>query len=214
MTRLLRAPRECGSWYWDLYDFAEPGLRSALAVAARMCDVLAGLELLTPTALRYRWYVLDVGATGVTTTLGLTGELSDPSVPERVVGSRPTAQPAADIADIDVLGAGKWIDADGRSWTEFELVNLSLSTAPTGLSAEIRVHHDVWGWHDFAGRPQPAVYEKNAPRLTAALTELTSLLGMAPEPGEPTYFGASTREGIATREVQEDGMGPDVTDRL
>ncbi|SFX90628.1 hypothetical protein OH786_14930 [Streptomyces atratus] len=214
MSTLKRAPRECGSWRWDLYDTAAPGLESALSVAARMCDVLARVELLAPIELKYSWYVLDVGPTGITSTLELTRPLGEPSVPSRVRGSRPSAYPSADIADINVIGPGTWIDAVRQPRKEPQLVGLSLSTAPTGLSAELSVHHDIWGWYDFAGRPHPEVYRNNAPRLTAALEELVTLLDAPPEPGEPTYFGAATPEGLATPDAYEDGLGPDLTSRL
>ncbi|MFF2899989.1 hypothetical protein [Streptomyces sp. NPDC057966] len=214
MSTLKRAPRECGSWYWDLYDTAAPGLESALSVAARMCDVLTLLELLTPIDLKYSWYVLGIGPTGVTSTLELTAPLEDPSVVGRVRGSRPTAHPAADIADIDAIGPGTWFDAVGQPRKEPQLVNLSLSTAPTGISAELSVHHDIWGWYDFAGRPHPEVHRNNAPRLTAALGELATLLDAPPKPGEPTYFGTSTPKGLATPDAYEDGLGPDLTSRL
>lgn len=44
--------------------------------------------------------------------------------------------------------------------------------------------------------------------------ELGTLLGAPPEPGEPTYFGAATPEGLATPDAYEDGLGPDLTGRL
>lgn len=213
MSTLKRAPRECGSWYWDLCGAAAPGLESALSVAARMCDVLTRLELLTPIELQYSWYLLDVGPTGVTSALELTTPLEDPSVVGRVRGSRPSAHPA-DIADIDVIGPGTWIDVAGQPREEPQLIGLSLSTAPTGLSAELSVHHDIWGWYDFTGRPHPEVYRHNAPRLTAALEELATLLDAPPEPGEPTHFGAATSEGLATPSACEDSLGPDLTSRL
>ncbi|MFJ7491067.1 hypothetical protein ACIQZB_07370 [Streptomyces sp. NPDC097727] len=214
MSALMRAPRECGSWFWDLHDFATPGLESALSVAARMCDVLARFDLLAPVELNYSWYVLDVGPVDIRSTLELTKPLGDPSLPERVRGSRPSAHPSAATAGIDVIGTGTWIDAGGRPRTDLKLVDLSLSTAPTGPSAELSVHHDIWGWHDFTGRPHPEVYPNNAPRLAAALKELGALLGMSPEPGERTHFGASTPEGLATPDAYEDGLGPDLTDHL
>ncbi|MFF8617223.1 hypothetical protein [Streptomyces sp. NPDC015350] len=214
MTTLKRAPRECGSWTWDLSDEATPGLESALSVAALMCNELARLELLSPTQLKYSWYTLNIGPTGITSILELTKSLGDPSIPERVRGSRPSAYPSAEIADIDVIGVGKWIDAEGRHRIEPELINLSLSTTLTDLSAEISVHHDIWGRYDFAGHPHPEVHQNNAPRIAAALKEISTLLGMPPEPGEPTYFGTATLEGLATPDAYEDGLGPDLTSRL
>lgn len=215
MSILMRSPKERGSWYWDLDDFDTPGLESALSLAARMTEVLTRHELLTPIRLEYVWSVMGVGTTGITTALDLAKQpLGDLGLPERVRGSRPAAHPASHISYFDVLGTGTWIDEGGQPRSEYRLVDLSLSTAPTGLSAELSVHHDIWGWYDFAGRPHPEIYQNNAPRLTAALKDLTALLGMAPEPGEPTYFGTATVDGLAEPDADENGLGPDLTDWL
>ncbi|MFD5131559.1 hypothetical protein [Streptomyces olindensis] len=214
MSRLMRAPRECGSWFWDLDEIAEPGLESALAIAARMSDVLIRLELLKPAKLEYGWYVLDSGTTGISCSLELSVPLGDPSLPDRLLGSRPAAFPTAQIDDVHIIGPGAWIDATGKAHLEPRLIDLSVSPAPTGPAAELSVHHDIWGWYDFSGRPHPEVCRNNAPRLATALQELASAFGVAPEPGEPTYFGTATADGIATPEAYDDGMGPDLTSRL
>lgn len=214
MSKLMRAPRECGSWSWDLYEVAAPGLESALTTAARMTEVLVRLDLLNPVKLEYRWHVLGAGTTGITSSLDVTGSLADPALPERLLGSRPTAFPSAEIGDINVIGTGKWLDAKGQPQEEVGLIDLSVSPAPIGLSAELSVHHDIWGWYDFSGHPHPDVYRYNSPRLAAALKELSSVLGVALEPGEPTYFGAATPEGLAMPDAYDDGLGPDLTGRL
>ncbi|MFF8812933.1 hypothetical protein [Streptomyces pactum] len=214
MSRLMRAPRECGSWFWDLEDFAEPGLESALATAARMCEVLERLDLLVPAKVEYGWYVMGRGATGVTTSLEVVKPLDHPSLPGRLLGSRPVAFPDAKIDWVNVIGAGTWIDEKGREYRELRLVDLSVDPAPVGLSVELSVHHDIWSQYDFSGRPHPLVYQRNAPRLKAALEGLTSLFGNPPEPGEPTYFGTATADGLAVPEADEDGLGPDLTFRL
>lgn len=212
MSTLKRAPRERGSWFWDLGDFDAPGLESALSLAARMAEVLAHHELLAPARLEYVWNVMGVGTTGIKTTLDLArSPLEDAGLPERVRGSRPAAHPAAHISDFDVLGTGTWFDESGRPRTEHRLVDLSLSTAPTGLSADLSVHHDIWGRYDFAGRPHPEIHQNNSPRLTAALRDLSTLLGMPPALGEPTYFGAATVDGLADPDADENGLGPDLT---
>ncbi|MFI9308353.1 hypothetical protein [Streptomyces triculaminicus] len=214
MSTLMRAPRECGSWFWDLEDVSQPGLDSALAVAHRMAEVLERHGLLTPHRLEYSWYVLDSGGIDVTTTLALTVPLGDSHVSERVLQSRPCGFPDAEVDDIHVVGPGTWIDAKGESRREPRLVDLSVSPAPVSLTAELAVHHDIWGWFDFAGKPHPDVYQRNAPRLKAALQELNSILGVDAEPGEATHFGFASDLGIGTPDAYEDGSGPDLTYKL
>ncbi|MGD6741671.1 hypothetical protein ACOKM3_07485 [Streptomyces sp. BH106] len=212
MSTLMRSPKERGSWYWDLDEFDAPGLETALLLGARVTEVLTRHELLTPIQLQYVWNVTGMGTTGITTTLDLAKtSLGDQNLPERVRGSRPCSHPSAHISFVEVLGTGTWINEGGEARTEYRLVDLSLCTAPTGLSAELSVHHDVWGQYDFSGRPHPTVRANNAPRLTAALNDLSDLLGMPPEPGEPTYFGAATVDGLAEPDADEHGLGPDVT---
>ncbi|MEU5662974.1 hypothetical protein [Streptomyces longwoodensis] len=212
MSTLPRAPRERASWFWDLYDFDAPGLEPALSLAARLSEVLARHALLTPVRLEYLWTVTGVGSTGVRTTLDLAGTpLADPTLPDLVRGSRPAAHPTAGTTDFTVLGSGTWTDAEDHSRTEYRLVDLSVDTAPIGLSAELSVHHDIWGRYDFWGRPHPEVQQRNAPRLKAALADLTALLGTPPEPGERTYFGMATVDGIAEPEADENGWGPDLS---
>ncbi|MFC7828543.1 hypothetical protein [Streptomyces sp. NPDC057375] len=214
MSTLMRSPRECGSWFWDLEEVAVPGLESALTAAAKMSEVLQRRDLLTPQRIEYGWYVLDVGDIGVTTGLALTVPLEDDCLPGRVVSSRPSGFPSAEVDDIHVAGPGNWIDAAGAAHSEPRLIELSVSPAPVGLSAEISVHHDIWAWYDFTGTPHPDVYQRNAPRLAAALEELNSVLGVRGEPGEATYFGSATNLGIATPDALADGGGPSVMDWL
>ncbi|MEU5179999.1 hypothetical protein AB0G49_08090 [Streptomyces longwoodensis] len=212
MSTLPRAPRERASWFWDLYDFDAPGLEPALSLAARLSEVLARHALLTPVRLEYLWTVTGVGSTGVRTTLDLAGTpLGDPALADRVRGSRPVARPTAHVTNLTVFGSGTWTDAEDRSHREYRLVDVSVSAAPTGLSAELSVHHDIWGRYDFWGRPHREIQRRNAPRLTAALRDLTALLGTPPEPGEPTYFGTATRYGVAEPEADENGWGPDLS---
>lgn len=214
MSTLMRAPRECGSWFWDLDEVAGPGLESALLVASRMAEILGHHQLLAPHKIEYDWYVLDSGGIGIKTSLALTIPLADPLLPERVLNSRPSGFPNAEVDDIHVVGVGTWINSSGELRREPRLVDLSVSPAPVGLSAELAVHHDIWGWFDFAGRPHPDVHQLNAPRLAAALQDLNSMLGIKGEPGEVTYFGFATELGIGTPDALDDGSGPDVTDKL
>ncbi|MER5216880.1 hypothetical protein ABT063_41730 [Streptomyces sp. NPDC002838] len=214
MSTLKRAPRPCGSWFWDLEELAPPGLESALTTASRMADVVRKHDLLLPQQLEYRWYVSGSGGINIMTQLALTVPLGDASLPDRVRASQPVGFPDAEVDDLYVIGPGQWLDADGESHREPRLVELSVSPAPVGLSAELAVYHDVWAWFDFSGHPHPDVHRRNAPRLAAVLQDLNELLGVGGEPGEPTIFGAATEQGLATPEPYDDGLGPDVTGSL
>ncbi|MEV4433432.1 hypothetical protein [Streptomyces sp. NPDC049585] len=214
MSRLIRAPRECGSWWWEFDDVAIPGLEATLATAARMVEVLENHGLLKAQKLEYGWYVEGVGGIGLTTTLPLTVPLGDPALAERIRQSRPVGFPEAQVADIRVLGVGTWIDAQGRERREQGLVDLEMTPDPDSIAAELTVHHDIWKLFDFSGRPHPELQQRNAPRLAAALQELDAVLGEAATPGEATYFGVAEGYGIATPDLSSDGLGPDLTDKL
>lgn len=213
MSTLLRSPRECASWTWELDRFAPPGLESALSVAARLSAVLRGYELLVPDSLEWDWFVPGSGGTGLITRMALLGPIDDEEVPLRVGRSRPVGFPDAEVGSILVVGSGAWIDATGEKRREHRLVELTVTPDAPGIWAELAVFHDVWGPFDFRGMPHPEVEKHNAPRLAAALQDLDTTLGVAAEPGEPTYFGRAEGHGIKAPDVI-DGRGPDLTDLL
>ncbi|MFP1625880.1 hypothetical protein ACLB9X_12050 [Streptomyces sp. 5K101] len=214
MPRLIRAPRECASWFWDLDDVTAPGLEAALETAARMCAVLRDHGLLDPVSLEWNWFEVGKGGLGIHSRLDVVGRpLDDVTLAEEMRACQPVGHPAAEMSAILVVGSGTWLDAEGSPRREPRLVEVTVSPDPVGPSAELAVHHYVWGPCDFRGRQQPAVYAHNAPRLAAALRNLDELLGTAAESGEPTYFGAAEGYGIKAPEII-DGSGPELTDLL
>ncbi|WP_326780307.1 hypothetical protein OG481_08800 [Streptomyces longwoodensis] len=182
MSLLMRAPQACASWFWDLEDYAPPGLRSALTVAARMSAVLRKHDLLQPTTLEWHWFVPALGGSVGKSSVELLRPLDDDWTVRRVEELRPVAFPEAETSGFHVLGTGEWSDADGARHREERLVELTVSAEPLGLSADVAVFHDVWGPFDFRGSPHPAVHRHNAPRLAAALRELETVLGVPAEP--------------------------------
>ncbi|MGW4889418.1 hypothetical protein [Streptomyces murinus] len=212
MSMLMRAPRECASWFWDLEDYASPGLRSALGTAARMSDVLRGYDLLKPSALEWHWVVPGRGSIAKT-RLQLPKPLDGEQLAACVEELRPVAFPQAEFSGFLVTGPGMWLDERGAQRWEYGLVELTVSAEPLGLSADVAVHHDIWGPFDFRGTPHPEVHQQNAPRLAAALRDLDGLLGVPAEPGQPTYFGRAEGYGVGEPEAA-DGRGPDLTDLL
>ncbi|WP_435242954.1 hypothetical protein [Streptomyces cucumeris] len=214
MTTLLRAPKKCASWFWDLDEVIAPGIESALRVASDAATVLKQFDLLTLIGLRYDWDVLGSGFTGVTSTLyGLTS-LDDPALPGKLLASRPSGFPKAEINELSVVGSGTWFNGDGKARIEPQIVDLSVTTDPYGPFVRVSVHHDIWSWFDFSGRPHPEVHSRNAPRLADALRALESALGMEAETGEPTYFGSAVGFGVSTPDADENGMGPNLSDKL
>ncbi|MGW2647749.1 hypothetical protein ACWC2T_23165 [Streptomyces sp. NPDC001393] len=213
MSMLMRAPRECASWFWDLEDYASPGLQSALMTAAQMASVLRKHDLLAPDNLEWAWFIPGLGGAPAMTRLHLLRPLDDEQVIQRIQEMRPVGYPEASVGDLLVAGHGVWLDSHGASRREYRLVELTVSPEPLGLSAEVSVFHDIWGPFDFHGTPHPEVHQRNAPRLAAALKDLETLLGVMAEPGEPTYFGRAEGYGVGEPEV-EDGRGPDLTDQL
>ncbi|MFD9725974.1 hypothetical protein [Streptomyces sp. NPDC059072] len=209
---LMRAPKECGSWFWDLDDVAEPGLESALATAARMGAVLRKHALLEPSSLEWHWFRIGEGGLGIHSRLALAGRsLDDPALPGDLRACQPAGHPQAEMGGILVLGSGAWFDANGTRHTEYRLVELMVSPDEIGPSAELSVYHDVWGQCDFRGEPHPAIHANNAPRLATALRELDQLLRVEAQPGEPTYYGRAEGYGLQAPDLI-DGRGPDLTD--
>ncbi|WP_328865940.1 hypothetical protein [Streptomyces sp. NBC_00304] len=211
---LMRAPRECGSWFWDLDDLVEPGLESALRTAGRMSAVLQKHALLEPSALEWNWFQVGKGGLGIHSRLDLINRpLADPALPDDLRACRPAGHPQAEMGAILVLGSGAWFDASGTRHNEYSMVELMVSPDEIGPSAELSVHHDVWGPCDFRGEPHPAVHAANAPRLASALRELAQVIGAEPEPGEPTYYGQAEGLGLRAPDLV-DGRGPDLTDAV
>ncbi|MEU9236488.1 hypothetical protein AB0D36_29370 [Streptomyces subrutilus] len=207
----MRAPRECGSWFWDLDDVPEPGLESALRTAARMGTVLRKHALLESASVEWDWFQVGKGGLGVHSRLDLAGRsLGDPVLPGELRACRPKGHPQAEMGGILVLGSGAWFDAGGSRHHAYRLVELMVSPDEIGPSAELSVYHDVWGRCDFRGTPHPGVHAHNAPRLASALRELDQTLGVAAEPGEPTYYGRAEGYGLQAPDLV-DGRGPDLT---
>ncbi|MEU3724745.1 hypothetical protein [Streptomyces sp. NPDC031705] len=214
MSVLMRAPRESGSWLWDLDDVTEPGLEPALETAARISAVLSSHGLLTPQGLEWSWFEVGRGGLGIDSGLSLLGRsLGDPGLAEDIRGCRPVGRPRAEMTGFTVVGPGTWYDAAGAARKESRLVELLVSPDSIGPFAMLSVHHDVWATCDFRGTPHPGVHARNAPRLAEALRELNTLLGVEAEPGEPTYFGRATAHGLKDAELL-DGRGPDLTDLM
>jgi hypothetical protein len=213
MSLLMRAPEQCASWEWELDDYAEPGLDSAVMIAARMSSVLRKHGLLEPTRLEWHWFVSGRGGTGASSKLALTGNFNEVEVKQRIRDVRPVAIPDAEPGQLIISGPGTWVDVEGTERREPNLVELGVYPDEFDLAAQVSVFHDIWSYCDFRGVPHPDLQKRNAPRLAAALQELDTLLGRPGTPGEPTYFGHAEGRGLEMPDLI-DGLGPDLTDRF
>ncbi|WP_218782953.1 hypothetical protein [Streptomyces sp. BR123] len=88
------------------------------------------------------------------------------------------------------------------------VLDLSASVDVNFSTVELVTYSDTWMPFDLKGRAQPAVYEANAPRLAAVLSELTEVLGSEMDPEDPTYFGTPTETGVLPH-VEQDGTPSD-----
>ncbi|MBA0053982.1 hypothetical protein E0L36_24960 [Streptomyces sp. AJS327] len=213
MSILMRSPRECAAWVWELEESGAT-VGSALAAASRVVGVLADHRLLEAREVECDWFEPGTGGLAIRTTLGLALPLGDPSFVSRVVGSRPVGFPLAEVGDVRIIGSGVWIDGGGAERREPRLLDLELSPDPTGLGVELSVHHDIWQSHDFSGVPHPDLWQRNAPRLADAVRAVEAELGGRATPGEPTRFGVAEGYGVAAPDLEPDGSGPNLLDLM
>ena len=97
-------------------------------------------------------------------------------------------------------------EADPR---EERMCRLGASAFLDYLTVDLVTFSDAWMPYDLKGRPQPAVYAANAPRLSATLRDLSEALDMETDPDDPTYFGKPTETGVENY-FDDDGTASDV----
>lgn len=79
------------------------------------------------------------------------------------------------------------------------------------VSVDLATRTDFWLPYDLKGRPQPEVHASNAPRLSAALRDLSQALDSDTDPDDPTNF-AKPHEAGAENYFDRDGTARDVWD--
>ncbi|MBS2964800.1 hypothetical protein KGA66_17210 [Actinocrinis puniceicyclus] len=212
-TPLLRAPRDIASWMW-FPRHLEPGLQAQYALAARIAEIAARHGLLTAPRIVSAWSLDGVRVPQVCAVVQPTGALDDPAVLAAVVAARPDELPERAVpGEIELEGPGSWYDADGAAHADDGLLRITVDLLPGDPWVQVEVFHDVWMPYDFTGRPHPEVYQCNASRLAAALTDINALLGAEAEPGELTYFGRAVALGVENS-FDDDGEPLDVTDLI
>jgi hypothetical protein len=187
-------------------------LTQTLATASKMANILGEFGLLRPGGLEYRWHVTGTGPIGIVTRLVfMRNPLADADLADRILASRPVGYPKAHPFELEIIGIGTWIDEVGEEHDEVGLVNLTVPAEPSSEFAELTVHHDIWSFHAFDGKPHPEIYRRNAPRLTEALKKLNDLMGFEAKVGSGTMFGEAEGLGIRLENSGPDGLTADVT---
>ncbi|MEU1941664.1 hypothetical protein ACFW95_09880 [Streptomyces sp. NPDC059474] len=197
-----------GDWTWDVppNPTAARASTRALELAVAAWKVLAKHELALPVGK----ITLSVrAADDMSKTLfgreGLSLE-KDPLMPGSAA-SEAVAQADALKGDcITVLQmqcAGFWLESDGKHRAEklFTIQVDSWTAGPATLT--LATYSDAWLTIDLREREQFAIHAENAPRLNAALREISELVGGAPDPGDPNRHATPTETGF--EDVSEEG---------
>ncbi|MFF3259469.1 hypothetical protein ACFYWO_09875 [Streptomyces sp. NPDC002932] len=92
---------------------------------------------------------------------------------------------------------------------ENEAFLLGTSAVLDYVGTDLVTFSDAWMACDLKGRAQPGVHAANAPRLSAALQDLSGALHSETDPDEPTHFGKPTETGVDNY-LQSDGTASDV----
>lgn len=97
---------------------------------------------------------------------------------------------------------GTWIDSRVKHRAEkLFAIHVDLWEANL-LAVTLETYSDAWLTMDTRDREQPEVFAENAPRLSAALEGISTLLGSSPSPGDPNRFATATQTGFEDPQVE------------
>ena len=131
----------------------------------------------------------------------MAAALAEAVARERVTGG-------VEIAGVWVVAPGAW-SADGRECGGRRIFRILVSMTPEDGGVTLSTYCDAWMAYDLRGRPQPDVFALNAPRLAAALAEVSQVLGDEISPDDPTDFGKPTETGVENY-FERDGTASDM----
>ncbi|MDQ1007201.1 hypothetical protein QFZ82_001686 [Streptomyces sp. V4I23] len=195
-----------GDWTWEITSSTD-GFRPrrAAETAVAVWNILADHELASPVGKvglsvrsvgNMRDVRLDAG--------GLNLEL-EPLAPGTDL-SRAVAE--ADSLDGDHLVSaridcpGFWLESGARHRVE-KLFAIGVDVWKSSLLVvTLETYSDAWLTMDTRDREQPQVHAENAPRLSAALEEISALLGSAPDPGDSSHYAVPTETGFEDPSIE------------
>src|SRR5699024_3415936 len=167
--------------------------------------VLDRQSLMDLSEIRVSWHRHGQGPIGFRSLISLRDiqELNAEVMTERIMSSRPAGYSDTHAGQIELLGSGYWINANGERRREEQLVDVSLLVTPDYISVALGVRHDIWMWFDFSGRPNEKIYNSNKPRLSEAFKEISEFLKTETIPGDPTYLPRPKKMGQQSRTPPE-----------
>ncbi|GAA4586850.1 hypothetical protein GCM10023194_34170 [Planotetraspora phitsanulokensis] len=198
-------------WTWGRDDDSADALVRCLRDLLAAYSVLAAHRLVIgePKVL------LTVAESGTSNSHLFRGELAaagtqglgeaDRLAREVATGLRPGEIGAVD-ASADCAGM---LVGETEEVPQAGLFRLGASAFAGFAGTELVTFSDAWMLYDLKGRPQPALHVANAPRLSAALRELSEVLGSETDPEDSTYFGKPTETGVDNF-FDDDGTASDV----
>jgi hypothetical protein len=138
---------------------------------------------------------------GAPSSAGLAQDLAD-----RIAATMRAGEPGSVYAHARSSGE---ILAGGEAREEVDLCRLGVSVFGSYVSTDLETTSDAWLPYDLKGRPQPDVHAANAPRLAAALRDLSEALDTETDPDDPTWFARPNETG-AENHFDPDGTARDV----
>ncbi|GFE16340.1 hypothetical protein Sgleb_43870 [Streptomyces glebosus] len=197
-------------WTWGRDEQAEDEVAACLHELMTACTVLFRHRLVidTPSV------SVSVHEAGKPNTflfrenVELDATWSDPA--QQLTGLVKAALRPGKIGSVyaDANHAGYIIDGNQALRAE-RLCHVGASVLLDYVSVDLVTFSDAWMPYDLKGRGQPTVYAANAPRLSAALRDLSEALDSETDPDDPTYFGKPTEAGVENY-LDEGGAASDV----
>ncbi|MGY5033097.1 hypothetical protein ACWC9U_19815 [Streptomyces sp. 900116325] len=123
------------------------------------------------------------------------------------------------LADGEIGGVELFASCDGMLETGVGaeavegLFALAVDVSEGFFQVGLTTFSDAWMPFDLRGREQKALFALNRPRLTAALADLSEVLGLETDPEDPTWFGIPTEMGVENH-FKDDGSPSDVWGRF
>ncbi|WP_030546048.1 hypothetical protein [Streptomyces albus] len=189
-----------GDWSWDITPVsgaARP--RPTVEIAGAIRDVLADHDLSSSPeradfTVRPLSEMRDVRVDGRNVVLE-----ADPLKPGTALSAAVAQAESLDgefLVSLRARCPGFWWEAGVRHRAE-QLFAIQVQMWGADLiDVTLETYSDAWLTQDTRGREQAAVHADNAPRLAAALKEISTLLGTVPVPGDPNRYTTPTETGF------------------